>query len=524
MKRIILLLTLLLSLPAVAQEWKVEQVPNTRLQSDFIHVSDPDSIINDDDEQIINMACSQVRDSCDIFVVALNKINSDSKTFATKLFNHWGIGDKKKDNGLLLLIVYDDHAIEIETGYGTEGFLPDMVCKHVIDEDIVPHMKESHYSEGIKQGALSLVRKLGGNPDSISTANMSGIMSLASYDNVKYPVIQALDTFGGNVFFIISCIVCVGGIFVWYFNWSELRKKKKKNLAQTNSPLKKVDDGSYFINCITDKDTNAWGGNAWEKKGCLRYIVICLSAIIIMCWASGFADEQVDLGGNSNRTMWLSLLVWLTFICVVHNLVALGKAKKESRDALLPAQSYIAAKDNLLTMVTMVCAPWVGYFFYKIFKKKIQQAKEAEGKCPVCGKKRKKVTGKPLTAAQETEQKLGSICYTWYRCEDGHEMLFKEKGAKYGKYTECKDCHAHARKEVKRETLEEATYSSSGKEVVHYHCHNCGKDSVIERILPKKEYSSSSSSSSGGGWSGGGSSGGSFGGGSSGGGGASGRW
>jgi uncharacterized protein len=69
--------------------------------------------------------------------------------FATKLFKQWGIGDKELDNGALLLIAMNERAFWLETGYGTEGILPDGMAKRILNKELVPRFKEKKYQEGI---------------------------------------------------------------------------------------------------------------------------------------------------------------------------------------------------------------------------------------------------------------------------------------------------------------------------------------------------------------------------------------
>lgn len=62
----------------------------------------------------------------------------------------WGIGgSEQKDNGILIYVAEQDRAIRIQTGYGTEGFLPDAMAKRLIDNIITPAFKNSQYYEGL---------------------------------------------------------------------------------------------------------------------------------------------------------------------------------------------------------------------------------------------------------------------------------------------------------------------------------------------------------------------------------------
>ncbi len=73
---------------------------------------------------------------------------------ATRLFEGWGIGQRGKDNGLLILMAQQEREIWIEVGYGLEGGLPDAVVGDIIDRIIIPAFKEGRYSEGLVNGTV----------------------------------------------------------------------------------------------------------------------------------------------------------------------------------------------------------------------------------------------------------------------------------------------------------------------------------------------------------------------------------
>lgn len=78
--------------------------------------------------------------------------------YSTELFRTWGIGDKKLNNGVLLLISRLDRKFRIEVGYGLEGALPDSYCKKVLNE-MTPYFKVGDYSPAIMQAYFKLAAK-----------------------------------------------------------------------------------------------------------------------------------------------------------------------------------------------------------------------------------------------------------------------------------------------------------------------------------------------------------------------------
>lgn len=74
----LIFLFLLLVVSVFAQQtWTVEAVPNTRLQGNEIHVSDPDGYLSDSAEVTVNIALSAIRDTADVFLVTLRSIGEE---------------------------------------------------------------------------------------------------------------------------------------------------------------------------------------------------------------------------------------------------------------------------------------------------------------------------------------------------------------------------------------------------------------------------------------------------------------
>jgi uncharacterized protein len=93
-----------------------------------------------------------------ISIVSLNSLDGyPIEDYAKKLFNVWGIGDKEKNNGILLLFSLNDRKIRIEVGYGIEGAISDIIAKSIIDNDITPNFKNREYYAGINKAIDDLV-------------------------------------------------------------------------------------------------------------------------------------------------------------------------------------------------------------------------------------------------------------------------------------------------------------------------------------------------------------------------------
>ncbi|MEP7255955.1 MAG: TPM domain-containing protein [Ferruginibacter sp.] len=101
--------------------------------------------------------------STQIAVVIIPSLNGNEiADFNIKLGRAWGVGGKENNNGVVLLISKGDRKLNIATGYGVEGALPDITCKQIIDDIIVPNFKGDDYYRGIEEGTDAIIQAVKG--------------------------------------------------------------------------------------------------------------------------------------------------------------------------------------------------------------------------------------------------------------------------------------------------------------------------------------------------------------------------
>ena len=88
----------------------------------------------------------------------------DKAMYAVELGRRWGVGQKDKNNGIIMLIKSQppDRGIYIATGYGTEGAIPDILAARIIRNTMAPYFKNQQYADGINAGITDITRALGG--------------------------------------------------------------------------------------------------------------------------------------------------------------------------------------------------------------------------------------------------------------------------------------------------------------------------------------------------------------------------
>ena len=135
------------------------------------YVNDYADLLPADVESALNqkLADFTTKTGNQLAVAIVNSLNGLTvEDYAVRLFENWGIGQKNKDNGLLLLVSKDDRKVKIEVGYGLEGTLPDGLVGRLLDTEFVPEFKKGNYQAGITNTVDKLISYLS-DPSAIPT-------------------------------------------------------------------------------------------------------------------------------------------------------------------------------------------------------------------------------------------------------------------------------------------------------------------------------------------------------------------
>ncbi len=82
--------------------------------------------------------------------------------YAVKLGRKWGIGGKKFDNGIVILVATQDQKVFIATGYGMEGAVPDITAQQIIDHSIVPNFRGGNFYRGLDLATSDIIKAAAG--------------------------------------------------------------------------------------------------------------------------------------------------------------------------------------------------------------------------------------------------------------------------------------------------------------------------------------------------------------------------
>lgn len=98
-----------------------------------------------------------------VVVATIKSLDGNSiEEYGYQLGRHWQIGQKGKDNGVLLIVAPNERKVRIEVGYGLEGILTDAISSQIIQTIILPDFKNGNMEKGIIDGTEAVIAILGG--------------------------------------------------------------------------------------------------------------------------------------------------------------------------------------------------------------------------------------------------------------------------------------------------------------------------------------------------------------------------
>jgi uncharacterized protein len=161
-KALTIFLFFLSSLFARAQSIQdiINSKPNPpRLVNDYAHVLTSDQL-DALEQKLVHYDDST---STQIVIVTIKTLNDyPLEDAALGILRNWGVGNKKTNNGIVILAAIDDHKIRIEVGYGLEGAIPDITAEHIIQEYIGDDFRAGNYYRGFDQASDALIRAAAG--------------------------------------------------------------------------------------------------------------------------------------------------------------------------------------------------------------------------------------------------------------------------------------------------------------------------------------------------------------------------
>ena len=107
------------------------------------------------------LADLEAKSGIQLVVATVSSLGGEEiEPYANELFRTWKLGEKTKNNGVLLLVAPNEHKVRIEVGYGLEGTLTDALSSVIITNAIAPRFKTGDFGGGVSRGVDDIITVL----------------------------------------------------------------------------------------------------------------------------------------------------------------------------------------------------------------------------------------------------------------------------------------------------------------------------------------------------------------------------
>jgi uncharacterized protein len=144
----IIILSIIVPFSCAKGEVKFPAPTNLKYINDYADVLDMDT-----KEYLVSVGSElENKTGAQAVIVIINSLEgNDESSYGNELFRAWGIGQKEKNNGLLVLLSMEEKRWRVEVGRGLEGAIPDILSNRVMEDAAVPEFKNGNYGEGLRK-------------------------------------------------------------------------------------------------------------------------------------------------------------------------------------------------------------------------------------------------------------------------------------------------------------------------------------------------------------------------------------
>jgi uncharacterized protein len=229
-------------------------------------ITDEAGLIKPDDYTAIieQLKALEAKSTDQVAVVTLKSLQGyPIEDFGYRLGRKWGIGQKDKDNGILLIVAPNERKVRIEVGRGLEPLMTDLMSKLIIENAILPEFRRGDYSAGIRAGVRDINDVLLGDAEEVK--------------NRARQAEDKLDFF--QIVLIIFWIVVI--LFVVFAVVQSINQQQQA--VGTRGQRRRA--GPVYA----PTDSGGWGGGGWSSGG---------------GGGGGWSGGGGDFGGGGSSGSW----------------------------------------------------------------------------------------------------------------------------------------------------------------------------------------------------------------------------
>lgn len=244
------------------------------------YVTDEAGVLSREQQQALNRKLKDFENagSNQVFVYIAPTLNGQNlEALSQEIFHAWKIGNQKNDNGILIAVFVNDHKFRIQTGYGLEGSLPDLLTKKIQDETMRPYFKQNDFYTGMDKGIDELIYYSAHayKPEKESpfkyigswiigyTINMLLMVLFSVLLFKKKPSKERTPVVKGILFSIallMMLIPCIGAIFLFFMLFLVIHFKKGRGSSSYSGSSYYSSGGSDYSSSDSGSDFGGGGG------------------------------------------------------------------------------------------------------------------------------------------------------------------------------------------------------------------------------------------------------------------------
>ncbi len=176
-------------------------------------------------QKIVNIGKElQDKTTAQVVLATIDSLDGQNiEDYSIDLATKWGIGQKNKDNGVLILFAKKERLLRIEVGYGLEGILPDSKTAQIREQYIKPYTKNNDFDKGFLNGYTAIVKEVAGEYGAaINSAGEVRQNSTANSEKFKlsknfkfFPILIIILLICDGIFFRFSITSMLIQIIFW---------------------------------------------------------------------------------------------------------------------------------------------------------------------------------------------------------------------------------------------------------------------------------------------------------------------
>ena len=246
-------------------------------------VNDRANVLGPSTEQNIEqfLAKHENETSNQIAVLTLSSLKGESlEGYANRVFNTWQLGQRDKNNGILVLVAMKERAIRIEVGYGLEGALTDLLAGRIIRDEMAPQFKQGRPDQGIVNGLNAIAGVIAGEYTPSGSRSLSIGQWFVIGEKMFLPAVGAL------ILIMILLVLGLGRLIAFGSRWW------KRNMTFKTGPKT---GQKLFLLSEEEEDQHLTKGQQMEET---------LNTLQYEVWSSKSGDEVLvvpTIGSKTNN-------------------------------------------------------------------------------------------------------------------------------------------------------------------------------------------------------------------------------